>query len=61
MTPILILVIALIQEGDLPVITTEQIQFRTIGSCEFAAQQLERELSIYNAKAICIDRSIEQD
>jgi len=55
MIPILLIVLSLSNQP--PVI--EQIQFRTIKSCEIAVQKIERELSYLNAHAICIDRSIE--
>jgi hypothetical protein len=55
MIPILLISFSI--AGLQPVI--EQIQFRTMESCESAAKLIEREYASLNAKAICIDRSVE--
>ncbi len=57
MIPIMILVL-MISNPEKPEIKTEQIQFRTMESCYAAALRLERELSQFNAVALCIDRAI---
>lgn len=56
MTPIMLLLLTIVSDGPL-IIASEQIQFRTMESCQIAAAQLERDLSGFNARAICIDRN----
>lgn len=56
MTPILLLILTIISSDESVRIETEQIQFRTIESCESEAHRLERELAEYNARAICVNR-----
>ena len=56
MTPILLLILTIISADESVIIETEQIQFRTIESCESEAIRLERELSEYNTRAICVNR-----
>jgi hypothetical protein len=50
-----IMLLILVVDGNRPV--TEQIQFRTIESCQIAEQKIELELAHLNAHAICLDRS----
>lgn len=56
MTPMMLLVLVLVS-GESTSLVSEQIQFRTLESCQIAAAQLERDLSEFNARAICIDRN----
>lgn len=56
MTPILLLVLMLVTDSGVQV-STEQIQFRTMESCRAAAADLEREMALYQARAVCIDRN----
>lgn len=59
MTFVLILILSL-STSQCAELKIEQIQFRTIESCYSAALRIERDLSQYNARAICIDRSAEK-
>lgn len=56
MNPLLILVLSLTIQGIVDMEINE-IQFRTMESCTIAAAQLERDLTEFNARAICVDRS----
>lgn len=56
MIPILLLLISLNGKD----VVVQQIQFRTLDSCQAAAAILERDLVRYNAMAVCIDRSTER-
>lgn len=58
MIPILLLILSV--QSQSTEIQIEQIPFRTMESCQAAASKLERDLSQYNARAICIDRSAEK-
>jgi hypothetical protein len=55
MIPLLLLVLALADQS----VNVTTIEFRTMESCESAAIVIEREYASLNARAICIDRSIE--
>jgi len=55
MIPILLLILSV--QSKSPEIQIEQIPFRTMESCYAAALRLERELSQFNAVALCIDRA----